>query len=77
MNKQWQCKLIGHRCDERYTDGGYAICLRCGAHAYYDGAEFQLDFMYWPLRLWWKALEAYRDWRWWRAVKRDAKDIPF
>lgn len=34
------CKIIGHKIDKRFTDSGYVICQRCGAHEYYDHDKY-------------------------------------
>jgi hypothetical protein len=48
MKINFRCLVKGHRPAD-YTDSGYEICERCGAHEYHDGYEagWNGDFDVW------------------------------
>lgn len=48
--KRYICKLLWHKEDPEITDSGYPICVRCGAHGYYDDYTWDVRWMYWPVR---------------------------
>lgn len=55
-----KCKLFGHTHYRDFTDSGYQICSKCGAHEYYDNNEISNQWnegailvrWFWNLRRW-------------------------
>ena len=37
------CRIFDHK-PEDFTDSGYMICKRCGAHEYYDNDKYHLFY---------------------------------
>lgn len=82
FDREFICKHIGHR-ELEFTDSGYAICARCGAHSYYDYHKYTWGWYSWSLRLYWRlcALKYHmhpRQFRQWlRYWFQKSDEIPF
>lgn len=56
------CKVLAHRVVQLELDNDRdVICTRCGSHGYWNQDEWQLDWFWWHLRLWWLLGEWIRD----------------
>ncbi|RPJ55930.1 MAG: hypothetical protein EHM12_11220 [Dehalococcoidia bacterium] len=38
-----KCKIFHHK-TSNFTDSGYYVCERCGAHEYYDNEKWSLNY---------------------------------
>lgn len=39
----WKCRVFDHKLAE-FTDSGYAICQRCGSHAFYNEEQWRSTY---------------------------------
>jgi hypothetical protein len=63
------CKVLDHK-PSNFTESGYVVCARCGSHGYWHYHEWQVEWFWWHLRLWWMAKIGVHDlrsrWDGWR-----------